>query len=215
MLTIHLIRAHLTRIPRGVPFTTRDCLCYGKRSAVDTALHRLVKKDIIIRLARGVYIRWSLEVARGAWPAALEVAQIKARGFGKELFMHKQDAAAKFGLIESGNETPTFGTFGRSTSFKFGQERIRLVHAIPKDAKDGDTLTGLFIRALRQLGNHEDLPKTVMNLTQGLSKLEKSNLSLAAACMPSWLSDLFCSDKIAVARINALAPKPKPTPTEA
>jgi len=212
MRTIHLIRAHLTRIPRDVPFTSRDCLCYGKRSAVDTALHRLVKKDIIIRLARGVYIRWTLEAAKGELPPAQEVAQIKARGFGKTIFIHKQDAAAKLGLIESGNETPTFGTFGRSTSFQFGDRRIRLVQALPKDTKDGDTFTTLFIRALRQLGNHDELPKTVMKLTDKLSKLDKTNLSLAAASMPSWLSDLFCSDQVAVARINSLAPKPKPMP---
>jgi hypothetical protein len=204
MWTISFIRAHINRVPDNVPFSTRDCLCYGTRAAVDTALHRLVKQDIIIRLARGVFIKWSLVIAKGGLPSAEAVAKTKARGFGKEIFVHKQDAAFKFGLIEHGNESPTFGTFGRSTSFQFGDKRIKLQHGTPKDAKPGDTFVGLLIRALRGLGYQDELPTTVTKLLKAASKVDKTNLALAAAAMPSWLSDLFCSESIAISRIKSL-----------
>jgi hypothetical protein len=160
---------------------------------------------MIIRLARGVFMKWSIKAVRGKLPSPLEVAQIKARGFGKEIFVHKRDAAFKFGLIESGNESPTFATFGRTTSFQFRDKRIRLVHVSPKDAKLGDTFTGLVIRALRQIGYRDELPTTIANLTKAISGSERKNLALAAAMMPSWLSDLFCSEKIAIARIKSLS----------
>jgi hypothetical protein len=205
MWTISFIRAHINRIPADAIFSTRDCLCYGTRSAVDSALHRLVKKEMIIRLARGVFIKWSLKAARGTLPSAQEVAQVKARGFGKEIFVHKKDAAAKLGLIKSGNENPTFGTFGRTTSFRFGQTRITLAHVSPKDANLGDTFVGLLIRASRNLGFHDQLPNTISGLTSGLSRTERNNLGVSAAMMPAWLSDLFCSEIIAILRVKGLS----------
>jgi hypothetical protein len=204
MWTISLIRAHLNRIDSKTIVSTRDFLCYGTRSTVDSALHRLVKMGMIIRLARGVFVKWSMKAARGDLPSALEVARAKARGFGKELFVHKKDAAAEFGLIENGNENPTFATFGRATSFQFRETRIHLVHVSPKDAKHRDSFVGLFIRALRQLGYNDNLETTVMKLTSHANRVEKNNLGLAAAMMPSWLSDLFCSEKTAISQIKNL-----------
>jgi Family of unknown function (DUF6088) len=211
MDTIHLIRAHINRLRADVIFTTRDFLCYGTRSAVDTAIHRLIQKDMIIRVARGVFIKWTNKAFKGQLPSALEVAKAKARGFGKEIFVHKKDAAAHMGLIESGNESPTFATFGKTTSFQFGNQRIKLAHTSPKDANQGDTFTGLFIRALRYLGYHSDAPSTIDRLRDRMKDhKDRDRLYLAAAMMPSWIADHFKShrsimDRLAGARIRALS----------
>jgi hypothetical protein len=211
MDTIHLIRAHINRLSKDVIFSTRDFLCYGTRSAVDTALHRLIKKDMIIRLARGVFIKWTYRVFRGEVPSAQAVAQTKARAFGKEIFIHKNDAAACFGLADNGNDAPTFATLGRTTSFQFGNQRITLAHVSPKDARLGDTFTGLFIRALRQFLHHDQIPAMVANVIAKAKKAERDATYLAADMMPSWLSDQFKSDisvmnKLCVMRIKSLAP---------
>jgi hypothetical protein len=205
MWTISFIRAHLNRIPSDAVFSTRDFLCYGNRSTVDSALHRLVKREVIIRLARGVFIKWSIKAARGNLPPAEEVARVKARGFGKEIFVHKKDASAKLGLVESGNESPKFGTFGRSTSFRFGDQRIELAHVSPKDARLGDSFIGLLIRALKDVGNHDQLSTTLMRQMAGLTRNERNNLCLSVAMMPGWLSDRLCSEKIAIMRIKGLS----------
>jgi hypothetical protein len=204
MDTSSFIRAHLQRISNDAIFSRRDFLCYGTRAAVDVALHRLVKKDVIVRLARGVFVKWSLKIAKGNIPSALEIAQTKARAFGKEIFVHKRDAAAQLGLVDSVSETPTFGTFGRSTSFQSAQRRIKLSHICLKDAKYGDTFIGLLIRGLRYIGYNDELPTTLAKLTSSLTKAERAKLSLAAASMPSWLSDLFYSENIAILKIKSL-----------
>ena len=208
MDTIHLIRSHINRLREDVIFTTRDFLCYGTRSAVDTALHRLIKKDMIIRVCRGVFIKWTVKAFRGDLPTAQEVAQTKARAFGKEILVHKKDAAAQLGLIESGNDSPTFATFGRTTSFQFSDQRIKLAHISPKDAKHEDTFTGLFTRALRQLGWHDQAPITIGKLISDKNRKEREMIYQAAAMMPSWISDQFKSDdistRLAVIRIKSL-----------
>ena len=207
MDTIHLIKAHINRLREDVIFTTRDFLCYGTRSAVDTALHRLIKKDMIIRVCRGVFIKWTIKAFRGDLPTAQEVAQTKARAFGKEIFVHKKDAAAQIGLIESGNENPIFGTFGRTTSFQCGDQRIKLAHVSPKDVKHGDTFTGLFIRALRCLGYHEQAPNTINKILDQINYKERDKLYLAAAMMPSWISDHFKSDRNIMGRLASVQVK--------
>jgi len=208
MWTINFIRAYINRIPANQVFSTRDCLCYGTRAAVDTALCRLVKKDIIFRLARGVFVRWSVLLLKGELPSAEEVAKTKARGFSKELYMHKRDAAVQLGLIEAGNEHPTFATFGRTTSFQYGQKRIRLAHAAPKDIKLGDSFLGLVIRGMRYFGNHDEVEKTVGNIMRASTKQEKLDAGFAAPLMSAWLSDLFSSDKVALLKIKGLTAQP-------
>src|SRR5947199_5132808 len=49
------ILARIHRRGRGSVFVPGDFLDLGSREAVDLALHRLAKKGIIRRLARGVY----------------------------------------------------------------------------------------------------------------------------------------------------------------
>ena len=72
-----LIRRHVQQLPKTQMFTSREMLVYGLRSAVDSALARMVSDGLIFRLARGVYIQDVTKL-----PSAFEIAQVKVRGFG-------------------------------------------------------------------------------------------------------------------------------------
>jgi hypothetical protein len=205
MFTISFIRAHINRLKDDAIFTTRDLLSYGTRPAVDTAIHRLIKKDLIIRLCRGVFMKCSGKAVFGQQlPSAFAVANAKARGFGKEIFIHKKDAAARFGLIKTGNDNPTFATYGRTTSFKYREKTIKLTHVSPKDAKLGDTFAGLVIRAIKQIGNHEELPTTLLNMRRTANKAEITELQRSTALMPSWLSKHLLDNRIAAQLVHTL-----------
>ena len=52
--TSTFVRRHVNCLPPDVLFSTRELLQYGKRSAVDQSLSRLVKRGDIIRLTRGI-----------------------------------------------------------------------------------------------------------------------------------------------------------------
>ena len=51
------IRQHISRLEKSQPFTTKEFLIYGTRTAVDQTLCRLVKDGFIVRLARGVFAK--------------------------------------------------------------------------------------------------------------------------------------------------------------
>ncbi|MBI4533459.1 MAG: type IV toxin-antitoxin system AbiEi family antitoxin domain-containing protein, partial [Candidatus Melainabacteria bacterium] len=57
MFTSSFIKRHIYRLPLDKIFSTRDFLIYGSRTAVDQTLAKLVKKGMIIRLARGVFVK--------------------------------------------------------------------------------------------------------------------------------------------------------------
>src|SRR5271163_787705 len=95
------IRRFVFNFPLDQIFTTRDCLKFGLRNAVHVALFRLVEEGIIIRLARGVFIREGSNLKNiGPW----EVAEAKAKAFGKEIAKHGAKIAMELGLTSQSGE---------------------------------------------------------------------------------------------------------------
>ena len=94
------ILAFINRLKSGQIFTTRDLLHTGWRAAVDKALSRLVAREYIIRLSRGVFIRNDYQVIM---PSIDKIANVKAAAFGKHILAHGADAARQLGLTDTGN----------------------------------------------------------------------------------------------------------------
>lgn len=83
MSTAGKILHHISNLGANVVFTTGEMLLHGSRSAVDSALSRLVRKEVIRRLAAGVFIA----VEGMSWfPSALVIIIAKARAFKKRVF---------------------------------------------------------------------------------------------------------------------------------
>lgn len=112
------IRNAIFSMPEGRLFTSNALLSCGSRTAVDQNLHRLAKQGIIIRVARGVFMR---ETADRRRPSAQEVAIAKASAFGKQIAVSQANG-------KDSNST-TFLCSGGSSSFQFGNMRIRFKHS--------------------------------------------------------------------------------------
>ena len=85
--TTQLIKRHINRLAAGELFTTRELLAYGDRPNVDSATSRLVAREKIRRVARGVFMKPGYSERR---PSALEILQAKMRAWGKN-FWHDTD----------------------------------------------------------------------------------------------------------------------------
>ncbi len=70
------IRQHIQRLGRTEPFTTKEFLSYGTRSAIDQTLSRLVKSGFICRLAPGVFAR---ELSKEFTPLEIRTAKLKSK----------------------------------------------------------------------------------------------------------------------------------------
>ena len=187
MSTASRIRGFIRRIKSGQLFSTRQCLLFGTRGAVDQALYALVKNNIIVRVARGVFMR------RGSpQPTVFAVAKLKAEAFGKRIFQHGIDAACALGFPVKRNPEPTFATSGRSSSFRFGDVLIRFKGASPRKLLDTEPhpLPAQVVRAFWALGKEnctQDLvSRTYPNWGEACQKLED-----LASLLPAWMNNLF------------------------
>lgn len=190
MYTSTFIRRHILSLPQGKIFSTREMLNYGKRSAVDQCLYRLVKAGRIIRLAWGLFMKDDIGIAM---PSPLRVATEKARAFGKQILIDAVDSAKLLCLTTMGNENITFAVQGHSSSFKFDSTRIYLRGLCPRKLLLGDDLVGSAIRALWQIGKNTCDQYSIQRATSQFRQAERRQFSHSWHLMPTWMTDILAT----------------------
>jgi len=189
---LSFILRHIANMKDGEIFTTRDCLKYGKRSNVDNALFTAVKTKIIVRLARGVFTRKTKKVY---YPSAFEIAEIKARAFGKDLLIHGKDSAARLKMEAQGNAEHTFYVDGSTSRFIYQKEYINLKKACKKRMHIPDDRVGLTLRALWHMGRQWVALNGVEQYFNSWStRVHKEEIHKNKAWIPAWLADHFTSN---------------------
>lgn len=182
------VRRHIQSLPENTLFTTRELLNYGKRSSVDSVLSKMVKEELIVRVARGMFMRFNERLAH---PSILEIARKKAESFYRSLCAHGSDLAAKFKLIESGNPEITFHINGRTSSFQVHtlEIRVHLRGTSCRRVRNPDTPVGDAIRAIWERGKKAFEPQHIMIVTREFFRQDRALLRQSADLMPSWMWD--------------------------
>ncbi len=204
MSTTTFVRKFVFGLADGTTFATRELLNSGPRGSVDKALARLVNASIIIRVARGVFVKPLYDSAgEPILPTLAEIVRIKAEAFGKQLLTHGRDAANAFKFFAPGmnteiepNRMPTFTTSGSSTSFlcksrDFGFARVQFRSSSPLSKKFVDAAAGLFFRAMRSSKDNRNNHSNFAKAHETFNKQQRVTVKAAAMWMPAWLSDLF------------------------
>ena len=197
MWTTAKIRRHLSKVPDGQTFATRELLGYGHRDAVDSAISRLVKAEVIMRVARGLFVKPLYVNGILQMPKLADIITAKAKAFGKEiLLMHGKDAAHALKIGDSINKEPTVVASGSSTSFlcessDYGKVRVHLRSANVLSRKFVNTHIGLFMRAMKSLPQELRRLEVFCKARDSFNRKQKEELRNAALWMPGWLSNMF------------------------
>jgi Family of unknown function (DUF6088) len=186
MSAITHIRKLIYSLPEGGTFTTRDCLSFGFRSAVDRALSRLVKNGMIRRLARGVFARDSKNQTEYS---DFEIAKLKAEAFGRKIIKHPSTIAKELGIRGDEAADSIFSIDGRSTKFHIEERVIQLKEMSERKMHLCQTKTGQAMCALWYLRqgvlNSALLTKAVANF----NRADRVELRRDIRWMPAWLSN--------------------------
>jgi hypothetical protein len=182
MSCIANIRAHINALAADAIFATRDLVKYGKRNNVDQALFQLVHSGFILRLARGIFIKCGARI-----PSTLEVATYKARSFGKELVRHGQTLTQIMSDEDSQPEL-LFYIRGRSSTFWYGNQQIRLHGTSDRRVRGGESKIGRLIRALWYTSKTRGESALIRKIKQ-IPPREIRQLINQSQWMPAWLSD--------------------------
>ena len=177
---------------RGSVFVPGDFLDFGTREAVDLALHRLVKRGAVRRLARGVYDYPKEHPVLGTLsPSADSVARALAGRDRTRLQPAGAYAANALGLSEQVPAKAVFLTDGPSRTVKVGPVTIQLRRTTPKNMAAAGRLSGLLIQALRELGAEHVTPARVEHLKRTLPAEERRGLVKDIALAPAWMHPIF------------------------
>ncbi len=187
------IRKFIFALPSGALFTTRDCLGFGRRGAVDTALHRLVYLGIINRLARGVFVRADKDLRT---ISVREVVDKKVRAFGKEVIEHGKKSAKEFACLSGNLSKYLFHVSGgNSSSFAVGGGRVHLKGTCQRRMRLGESKAGKVALALWHLGKKGCKREHKESINLRLNRADREELQHAIRWMPSWLGELLVPDR--------------------
>lgn len=174
-------------------FTPKDFLDLGNRAAVDRVLSRLVQKNIIRRIGRGLYDlpRISGILKRPA-PANVDLAvKAIARRDRVKIAPDGIFAANQLGLTNAVPAKNAYITDGASKTLKIGDRTVQLQHACQKIAQWIDRPGDRVIRALSWLGKDAARdPNAIDTLRANTPDPIKADLMKGVDNLPVWMRSI-------------------------
>jgi hypothetical protein len=189
MTVMLAVKQYIAKIPNAQPFATRELLPFGKRGTIDQILYLLVKRGHLERLARGVFCKLARKTQL---PTIKEIAECKARTFGKTIVTHGIDAQKVLKMNADGCPETTYAVAGRSGSFVTIFGRVHFHGTVHTRVQTGDSKAGLAIRALAQIGRDSCDLYDVQTALFEFDRNDRIQLKkIFPPKMPGWLSDLI------------------------
>jgi hypothetical protein len=180
------VKRHVFRLPKDQPFTTRDCLIYGVRSAVDQALYRLVKTGIIRRLARGIFVR-----DQKKYFTVLEIANIKAEAFGHKIMRHDFVIPSEVNNLATPIIEPKLFINSRSSQFCVDGKVIKLRGTADRKMKLDGGKAGQALKALWKMGRDNVNLDAITRATSGFTRTDRQEIIHYMKWLPAWLGGYF------------------------
>jgi hypothetical protein len=177
---------------RGCVFVPADFLEIGSREAIDITLHRLARKRIIRRLARGVYdFPKDHPVLGRLSPSADAVAEALAGRDRTRIQPAGAYAANALGLSDQVPAKAVFLTDGPSRTVKIGPTTIQLRRTTARNMAAAGRLSGLLIQALRELGEEHVTPERRDHLMRTIPAKKRRELLKDLRLAPAWMHPIF------------------------
>ena len=159
-------------LPEGTPLVAKALLHLGGRAPVDQVLSRLVRRDVLLRAGRGIYLL-PVESRFGTRaPSAVKMVEGLANQRGETIVSHGAAAANALGLTTQMPMRAVYLTSGPSRRLKFGAQIVELRRAPIWQLIFPGRVAGDVVRALAWLGPEE--------AAKAIRKLR------ANCCHPSW-----------------------------
>lgn len=183
------IRAH----GRGFVFTTKlfSSLTDDSRS-VRTALTRLVQKNVIRRLAHGLYDFPKVHPKLGAlMPSAESVIEAIKASEAIEVQPTGAYAANLLGLSTQIPMRIELYTNGPRKTVRFGKQEIILKPTTPKNMIGAGTKAGLILHALRQIGRENVSDEMITQIKSQLEEKDLKQIKKQAQYAPAWIAKIM------------------------
>lgn len=179
-----IIRRIFSSRPAGTLICSRELVRHCKRKTMDQAIYKMVKRDEIRRIARGVFVR--SDSPRYQYSDE-EIAKAKARALGKQISNHGSEH------IEKSNEgSPT--TFSKilginrdTTQFKTINGTIKLKRCSGRYELLTDDKIGQALKKLWSMGKDKVTSIAIRLATEEFDRTDFADIFARSSLMPYWL----------------------------
>ncbi len=177
---------------RGVLLFTDDFISYGSSKAVQKALERLTNREVIRRVARGIFVRPILSEYIGeVMPTAEDVAKGIAKRDKIKIVPSGTYALNKLGLSTQIPLKLVYLTDGSPREIQIGKRSIKLKKTTPKNLMAKGEISSLAIQALKVVGQKEVTKEIEKKIIQVLKKENRKELEHDITLAPVWIRKIM------------------------
>jgi hypothetical protein len=182
----------LQRIEKGTIIFADDFLDFGSPDTINKVLYRLKEKQLLIRLAHGIYLFPKTDRDLGLlFPGAEEIAIAIAKRDRARIIPTGVQALNKLGLSTQVPLRIVFLTDGAPRSIKVGKQSITFKKTSPKNLLAKGKISQLAIQALKSIGQKKIDSREMAKLNEVLKKEKKENLLHDAKLAPAWINKIL------------------------
>ncbi len=182
----------LKNYPKGSILFVDDFLEYGNHESVKKALLRLEKKEILARLAHGIYLYPKTDKELGVlFPSTEEIAKAIARRDRARIVLTGVQALNKLGLSPQVPMKVVYLTDGAARTVKVGKRTITFKKTSPKNLLVSGEISGLAVQALKTIGQNKVDEKTIAKIQSILKNEKKENIINDAKLSPAWINKIL------------------------
>lgn len=178
--------------PIGSLVVPDDYLSYGTSDAIRKALDRLEDKQVIVRVAQGIYVRPKISKLIGPLvPTAEEVAEAIAKRDRIRTVPTGSYALNALGLSTQVPMNIVLLTDGSPRVVKVGKRTIKFKKTTPKNLMTKGKISRLVIQALKEIGNGNVTEEEEQKIIELLKKEDKKDFMHDLAFAPVWVKKIM------------------------
>jgi hypothetical protein len=182
----------LKSIQKGSVLFVDDFLDYGNPESVKKALLRLKEKDILVRLAHGIYLFPKIDKELGVlFPSTEDIAKAIARRDKARIVLTGVQALNKLGLSSQVPMKVVYLTDGATRTVKVGKRTISFKKTSPKNLLAQGEISSLVIQALKTIGQKNIGNETIKKILNILKNEQKENIKNDAKLSPAWIHKIL------------------------
>lgn len=179
---------------RGKIFFPKDFSKTGSSQSIRQALNRLEKKEVLIRLAHGIYLYPKRHKMLGILlPTLDEIAQAISKRDKARIIPTGIQALNKLGLSVQVPLNIVYLTDGSSRTIQIGNGTIKFKKASPKILSIKSETVILVIQAMRELGQENVGSKEMERIHEVLQSVDTELLEHDLKKAPVWIVELIKS----------------------
>ncbi len=186
------IEASIKSKSRGTLIMPADFMKFGSSEAIRKALDRLEDRQLIVRVANGIYVRPVISKLLGAiLPTAEQVAEAIAKRDRIRTVPAGSFALHALGLTTQVPMRIVLLTDGSPRLIKVGKRTIKLKKTTPKNLMAKGKISKLVIQALKEIGKGKVTDEEEQKIIALLKKEEVANLQFDIPLAPIWIQKIM------------------------